>query len=114
MAYNRYRGNTGRVEHVPDAAPVPNRQRPGISPALQEGQRHANLPDARRSAPRQPQGRPPGPLAALGDSLGGILQKLSPGELETEDWLLLLILYLMYRESGDTELLLIMAAMYLF
>ena len=35
------------------------------------------------------------------------------GELETEDIILLLILYLMYRESGDSELLIIMGAMFL-
>jgi len=33
-------------------------------------------------------------------------------ELETEDLLLLLILYLLYRESGDSELLMILAAMF--
>ena len=51
-------------------------------------------------------------------SLGGLenLGKLLPeriGELETEDIILLLILYLMYRESGDSELLIIMGAMFL-
>jgi hypothetical protein len=35
------------------------------------------------------------------------------GELETEDIILLLILYLMYRESGDSELLIIMGGMFL-
>ena len=35
------------------------------------------------------------------------------GELETDDIILLLILYLMYRESGDSELLIIMGAMFL-
>ena len=35
------------------------------------------------------------------------------GELETEDLLLLLILYLLYRESGDTQMLLVMGAMLL-
>ena len=35
------------------------------------------------------------------------------GELETEDIILLLILYLMYRESGDSDLLIIMGAMFL-
>ena len=35
------------------------------------------------------------------------------GELETEDIILLLILYLMYRESGDSELLMIMGGMFL-
>ena len=48
--------------------------------------------------------------------LGGSLSRLIPeklGELETEDLLLILILYLMYRESGDKDLLIIMGAMYL-
>jgi len=44
------------------------------------------------------------------------LGKLLPGslgQLETEDIILLLILYLLYRESGDSELLIIMGAMFL-
>lgn len=45
-------------------------------------------------------------------SLADLLPK-SFGELETEDIILLLILYLMYRESGDSELLIIMGAMFL-
>ena len=44
---------------------------------------------------------------------GRLLPGLREG-LETEDLLLLLILYLMYRESGDSELLIIMGAMFLF
>lgn len=35
------------------------------------------------------------------------------GELETEDLILLLILYLLYRESGDIEMLFILGAMLL-
>ena len=35
------------------------------------------------------------------------------GGLETEDLLLMLILYLMYRESGDKELLIVLGAMLL-
>ncbi len=50
-------------------------------------------------------------LPLLGGTLSALPQKL--GELETEDLLLILILYLMYRESGDKELLIIMGAMYL-
>jgi hypothetical protein len=49
-------------------------------------------------------------------SLLGELGKALPeriGELETEDIILLLILYLMYRESGDSELLIIMGGMFL-
>lgn len=44
--------------------------------------------------------------------LGGILPSRLQG-LETEDLMLLLILYLMYRESGDKEILIIMGAMFL-
>ena len=54
----------------------------------------------------------PRPLPLLGGSLADLLPK-SFGELETEDIILLLILYLMYRESGDSELLIIMGAMFL-
>ena len=48
----------------------------------------------------------PGPLRAL--------ERFLPGErepLESDDLILLLILYLMYRESGDTELLLILGGL---
>ena len=90
---NRYEGNTGRVTRMPephDPPPPPER--------------------APRPAPGRPQPPPPGLLPGLD------LHRLLPGafgELETEDLLLLLILYLLYRESGDTELLVIMGAMFL-
>ncbi len=89
--YNRYRGNSGKPEKV--AEPKEQNRRPPPPP------------------PRPPQRRPPQmPL------LGGSLSRLIPekfGGLETEDLLLILILYLMYRESGDKDLLIIMGAMYL-
>ena len=47
----------------------------------------------------------------FGDLLGGLTEKLA--NLETEDILILMILYLMYRESEDSEMLIIMAAMLL-
>ena len=86
---NRYEGNTGRVTRLPERGDLP-------SP-----------PPERRPPPPHP---PPGPIPGLD------LRRLLPGtagELETEDLLLLLILYLMYRESGDQELLIIMGAMFL-
>ena len=61
-----------------------------------------------------PKIRPKPPLA--GGGLGNLIPKKlgqNLSELETEDLLLILILYLMYRESGDKELLIIMGAMYL-
>lgn len=81
---NRYEGNTGRVTRLPERTDLP--------------------------PPPPPPPRPRRPPPGLD------LRRLLPeavGELETEDLLLLLILYLMYRESGDQELLIIMGAMFL-
>ena len=86
--YNRYHGNTGRVERVEDVRPPEPaaRARPAAGPA--PGER-----------------RPPGPLSGLSGELGRLLGRLSPAHLETEDYLLLVILYLLYRESGDRDFL---------
>ena len=86
--YNRYQGNTGRVERVEDARP------PGPPP------------QARPAAPPAPgERRPPGPLSGLSGELGRLLGRLNPAQLETEDYLLLVILYLLYRESGEADFL---------
>ena len=37
--------------------------------------------------------------------LGGLLERIGPGRLETEDLMLALLFYLLYRESGDLEFL---------
>ena len=44
-------------------------------------------------------------------SLQQLLQKFSLADLESEDLLLILVLYLLYRESGDKELLFILGGM---
>lgn len=90
--YNLYRGNGGRPERV--AEPFRSEERP--------------MPTERSMPEKKPAPKPQRPPK---DGLSVISKKL--GELETEDILLILILYLMYRESGDTELLVIMGAMYL-
>lgn len=59
--------------------------------------------EPRRELPK-PRNEPDALLSLLGKSIG---------ELESEDLILILILYLMYRESGDKELLMIMGAMFL-
>ena len=87
--YNRYQGNSGRVERVPDA---PQPETPPPPPARAGGN---NTP---------PRGCPGGGLQQL-------LQKFSLADLESEDLLLILVLYLMYRESGDKELLFILGGM---
>ena len=93
---NRYQGNSGKFTRYSDAedrAPKPLTQQP------------ANVQMS--AAP----GRAQSPLGAL-EGIGRLLpEKLS--ELENEDLILLLILYLMYRESGDSDLLIIMGAMFL-
>lgn len=85
MAYNYYRGGSGIAERREETErpPVPKR---AVPPLKTES------------------------------GIAQTLSRLLPnrlGELETEDIILLLILYLMYRESGDSELLMIMGAMFL-
>ena len=89
--YNRYRGNGSKPERVEDHPPVKRPPPPQPMP----------LP-VKNTVPKT------GLQNLLPKSIG---QNLS--ELETEDLLLILILYLMYRESGDKELLIIIGAMYL-
>ena len=91
----RYEGNTGRVRPLEDA--------PAEKPAP---------PQPAASGPPPHPGPGPGgnPLSEL---LPRQLQRMLSGslrDLETEDLLLLLILYLLYRESGDPEWLLTLAA----
>ena len=99
--YNRYQGNTGQVRRVDDGRPAEKRPAPPIRPSPPPAQ-------ARPQPPARPSGRPPGLMEQLGQLLPG-----SREPLETEDLILLLILYLLYRESGDSELLMIMGGMFL-
>ena len=87
--YNRYQGNSGQVERMPDAPHAEFRPRPSMPPA----------------AKQKP---PPG---TTGGGLQQLLQKFSLADLESEDLLLILVLYLLYRESGDKELLFILGGM---
>ena len=48
-----------------------------------------------------------------GFDLGGILKKIEAAGMETDDLLMALILFLMYRESGDTDLLIMLGVMLL-
>ena len=103
--YNRYQGNTGKVVRVEEKHDNGRPVRENIpvrsaapAPVMAGGQ-------LRPQTGRQPVSDPFSSLTALlKNSLGG---------LETDDIILLLILYLMYRESGDSELLIIMGAMFL-
>lgn len=88
--YNRYQGNSGRVERVPDAP----------QPVYPSAPARAALPGNNKPPPGLP-----------GGGLQQLLQKFSLADLESEDLLLILVLYLMYRESGDKELLFILGGM---
>lgn len=99
--YNRYQGNSGRVERVEEAstgrsagAPAPVRRPP--------------------SGPAPGERRPPSPLSGLSGELGRLLRRLSGEGLETEDFLLIFILYLLYRESGDEDFLFAIGGLLLF
>lgn len=87
-------------------------RRAGRSGARRRGSRYRGRGSLRRRVrPKPPKPAPGGLLNGLGD-IGRLLPD-KIGELETDDIILLLILYLMYRESGDSELLIIMGAMFL-
>lgn len=129
--YNRYDGNTGRFVRMPEPE-LPERSAlrrpPPSQPRREEPPHREELPQRReeRSQRRNESGPPParrdgpyaqrrssgdlgGLLSGVTDALGGLFR----GGLETEDLLLMLILYLMYRESGDKELLIVLGAMLL-
>ena len=87
---NRWKGNTGRVQRIDEAA-FQQKEAPRLSP-------------------------PPQPVGSAFENIVKKIEKLVPGvkePLDNEDIILLLILYLLYRESGDSELLIIMGAMFL-
>lgn len=89
----RYEGNTGRMVRVEEQpAPMP----------MVRGPERRREPD-RGSHIRQNHG------GALPLQIQRLLSGV--GELETEDLLLLLILYLLYRESGDQDWLMTLGAM---
>ena len=92
--YNVYHGSGGAPQRV--AEPRGDSGPPAPPPFVSHGAMHG------RGGLREP----------IQQTLEGLVSRIT-SELETEDLILLLILYLMYRESGDTELLLIMGAMYL-
>ena len=96
--YNRYYGNSGRVERVVERPrELPHSGLPMAAPP------HAVSREQARNV------QPPGLLDRLSRMLPGTREPL-----ETEDLILLLILYLMYRESGDKELLMILGGFFLF
>lgn len=109
--YKRYAGNSGEMRRVEEPLPGSLPPLPGPLP----GFRSPPPPPPPGSRPPHSAG-PPLPPGGHGPSLPGLLEGLLSGlreGLETEDLILLLILYLLYRESGEHELLVVMGALVL-
>lgn len=111
---NRYQGNSGKVVKIEDhSSPRVYSDKPRTAQTPPP-------PSHGRTQPQPPRKQQNGLFGSGGiQGLFSQLGKLLPGgagkmeALETEDIILLLILYLMYRESGDSELLMMMGAMFL-
>lgn len=84
MGMNRYNAATGRREHLPEPERLPSKKREPPRPKTGHG---GNMID-----------------------LSALLNRLSPQWLEQEDLILMLILFLLWRESGDKELLIALGA----
>ena len=69
-------------------------------------------PAAEESAP-PPSAAPRSQSRRMPFDLGSLFQKTEVAGMETDDLLMALILYLMYRESGDTDLLIMLGVMLL-
>lgn len=108
MAMNRYHGNSGRVESLPERSEI-SRQELFYRPREAQPSISARPPGLKREESRGGRGSESGLGSLFQDKLGGLFSKLT--ELETEDLILLLILYLLYRESGDEQYLIILGLM---
>lgn len=102
----RYR-NGGREYYGEDRVKKPGSFHGKTLAPVPEGKKDEN--SGRRKNPSQ--AAPPSPGMGLSGELGKLFGKLGSLSLETEDLLLLAVLYLMYRESGDKELLIMMGAL---
>lgn len=110
--YNRYIGNTGKVCRVDDTPPKnTDCTRKGGASIGQKSQIHDSTRRAELPPPQYQ--RPPSPLSGLSGIAAEILKRLSPASFDSEDIILMLILWLLYKESGDEELLFTMIALFL-
>ena len=103
---SQYHGRGGRAGYGGDS---------GKKAGTFHGKKLAPLPESKRKYPSQNKTShktsPPGPGPGLSGELGKLFGKLGSLSLETEDLLLMAVLYLMYRESGDRELLIMMGSL---
>lgn len=136
--YNRYKGNTGFYETVRDseigrrplseyeaevkaeaAAIEPEPLKDDDSSDMPEVQQLLSevlpevIPEAASHIKTREKNKPPSLSGLFKGGLGGLLDNFNLDSLETEDIILMLVLYLMYRETKDEEYIIILAAMLL-
>ncbi len=102
----RYDGNTGKYIHIPDPdeEELPQHQE---SPQQQE-------PTQQYASPSPMMGNQTKPLPrSFGSGLQNMLSNIFAQGFETEDLLLFAILFLLYQETKDKEILIIMGGMFL-
>lgn len=101
--YNRYvRSDDGRYERIPTPEPDPPPPPPREEPPPN------NPPPPPNGGPQNP---PPPPHGGRKGFLSGILSKLKLEEIDTGDLLLLLILFLLFKDGEDEELLIALGLM---
>lgn len=104
----RYDGNSGRYIHVPDEREHPRMsdQREHV-PKVSEIRREENTSQNKNAQKAMP------PPNQFGSGLQNILSNIFAQGFEVEDLLLFAVLFLMYQETKDKELLIIMGGMFL-
>lgn len=96
----RYIGNTGAVESIPEPEDVLTADYT-VDYAQQEDSAHEETDTKKR----------PHSKKGILSELSGLFSRAVSSVPETEDLILIAVLYLMYKESGDIEFLLIAGAM---
>ena len=97
--YNRYiRNDQGIYTRIPEEEPPAGPAPPPQEPPRQEG------PDG-PGRPRASREEPPGEGDGLSGALRRLLEQFRLGDLDSGDLLLLAILYFLFREGADEELL---------
>ena len=99
--YNRYiRNDTGSYARIPEEEPSPRQSAPPRQPQQEPPRREA--PPPRRDPPPPPRQERSDVIAR---ALRGLLDRLHLESVDTGDLLLLVLLFLLYEEHADEELL---------
>lgn len=103
----RYDGNTGRYIHMPDEGiRLQSQSRPERSLQEDLSRRKDSVSEERNQKAMPPPNQ-------FGSGLQNILSNIFAQGFEVEDLLLFAVLFLMYQETKDKELLIIMGGMFL-